>query len=91
MKADTESLPEAIQSEVYMVLRARKEGAGSEEIRQHQNYLLCRRSMHMRPVLDTGRGIKSAGKVFMKEMLDMEISTINIISVEAPVPTQQLP
>ena len=58
IKANTQLLPEAIQSEVYKVLRARKEGgAGSEEIRQHQNYLLCRRSMRMWPVTDLGGGL----------------------------------
>ena len=53
MKANTESLPEAVQSEIYKVLRNKANGgAHSEELRQHQNYLRCRRSVRMWPVLD---------------------------------------
>ena len=92
MKANSESLPEAVQSEIYKVLKSRgAAGGGSEELRQHQNYLLCRRAIRMWPVVDTGGGIKSAAKTFMKEILDMENQAIARIGIEAANTTQQLP
>ena len=45
----------------------------------------------MWPVVDTGRGLKSAAKGFMNEMLYMDTTTINRISIESAIQTQQLP
>ena len=92
MKDNNASLPEAIQSEVFKILKTQVQGTGiTEELRQHQNYLLCRRSIRMWPVVDTGGGLKSAAKVFMKEILGKEFQFINRLSIEAATKTQQLP
>ena len=92
IKANSDSLPEAIQTEVYKVLRSRPddEQAG-DHIRHHQSFLLCRRSVRMWPVKDTGGGLKAAAKIFMKEFLSMDDHRINRIVIEAVSPTQQLP
>ena len=92
MKANTESIPETVQSEIYKVLRTRTgQGPVSEEIKQHQNYLLCRRSMRLWPVRDTGGGLKAAAKMFFEETLEVEGQAVNRLGIEAVTPTQVLP
>ena len=92
MKANSESIPETVQSEIYKVLRNRNTGgAANEDIRQHQNYLLCRRNIRMWPVTDTGGGLKAAVQVFMEEVLEVEGQAVNRLGIENVSPTQQLP
>ena len=92
MKANSNSLPEAVQSEIYKVLKNRAaQGAPNVELKQHQNYLLCRRSMRMWPVTDTGGGLKAAARTFMREVLEMDTEIVNRTTIEAATTTQQLP
>ena len=92
MKTNTESLPKAVQSVIYKVLKSRTVAGGqSEELRQHQNYLLCRRSVQRWPVVNTGGGLKAAARAFMEEILEMEGQSVNRIGIETANPTQQLP
>ena len=76
-----EEVPDMIRSEVNRAITEQHEATAADSA-QSQNYMICRRSIRMWPVTDSGKGITGATRSFMKNELKMDQSTISKMSIE---------